>query len=187
MEGIFFIGSSKGVTYRDSKGRHTLPDANQTKILYDNLLAKGFDAINSSNFNRAVSLIEGNINNFIRLYINTRTSFRVLKRIRQEKFNRYLLSELDANENVFPSVYANWDRSPRVGKADIILTESSPDAFRNILEQAAQKVEGKSPEHKIILLRSWNEWGEGNHIEPDLRYGRGYLEAIKQVVKQNEK
>ena len=187
LKGIFFIGSSKGITYRDYRGRHNLPDANQTKILYDKLLKKGFDAINSSNFNRAVALIEGNINNFIRLYVNTRTSFRLLKTIRQERFNKYLLSELDANENVFPSVYSNWDRSPRVGKADIILTESSPEVFKNILEQAARTIENKKPEHKIILLRSWNEWGEGNHIEPDLRYGRGYLEAIKQVVKQNEK
>ena len=45
-----------------------------------------------------------------------------------------------------------------------------------------EMVRGKAPEHRIILLKSWNEWAEGNYVEPDLKWGRGYLEAIRREV-----
>ena len=32
------------------------------------------------------------------------------------------------------------------------------------------------------MLRSWNEWGEGNYVEPDLTYGHGFLDALKQTL-----
>ena len=34
------------------------------------------------------------------------------------------------------------------------------------------------------MLKSWNEWGEGNYMEPDLKYGKGYLEALKNALNQ---
>jgi hypothetical protein len=40
----------------------------------------------------------------------------------------------------------------------------------------------KEPEHRIAFIKSWNEWGEGNYMEPDLKFGRGYLEALKQAI-----
>lgn len=42
----------------------------------------------------------------------------------------------------------------------------------------------KPSELQIMFLKSWNEWGEGNYIEPDLRYGNGFLDVIKAVVKK---
>lgn len=45
-------------------------------------------------------------------------------------------------------------------------------------------VEKKQPEHKILFLRSWNEWAEGNYMEPDLKFGHGYLDALAEVIKR---
>jgi hypothetical protein len=39
-----------------------------------------------------------------------------------------------------------------------------------------------SSEHRIIFVKSWNEWVKGNHLEPDLRFGRGYLHVIKEEI-----
>jgi hypothetical protein len=44
-------------------------------------------------------------------------------------------------------------------------------------------VHNKQPEHRIIFLKSWNEWGEGNYVEPDKEFGHGFLEAIHNANK----
>jgi hypothetical protein len=89
----------------------------------------------------------------------------------------------DAWENIFPTVYPQWDRSPRQGKADSIYVDSTPEAFQQHLETAVSLVAQKQPEHRILFLKSWNEWAEGNYVEPDLRFGHGYLNAIKNAIK----
>lgn len=55
--------------------------------------------------------------------------------------------------------------------------------FKEHVEDALKLIEHKQPEHKILFLRSWNEWAEGNYMEPDLKFGHGYLDALAEVVK----
>lgn len=74
------------------------------------------------------------------------------------------------------------DATPRSGKEGWIVTDSTPELFGKHLREAVEMVRGKAPEHRIILLKSWNEWAEGNYVEPDLKWGRGYLEAIRREV-----
>lgn len=35
------------------------------------------------------------------------------------------------------------------------------------------------------MIKSWNEWGEGNYMEPDLKYGRGYINALRKSINEN--
>ena len=94
----------------------------------------------------------------------------------------FLNGDEDTRENVFPLVIPNWDHTPRSGKEGWIVTDSTPELFGKHLREAVEMVRGKAPEHRIILLKSWNEWAEGNYVEPDLKWGRGYLEAIRREV-----
>ena len=41
-------------------------------------------------------------------------------------------------------------------------------------------------ERRIIFVKSWNEWAEGNHLEPDLRFGKAYLQVIKEELHGDE-
>jgi len=50
---------------------------------------------------------------------------------------------------------------------------------------ALDAVKDKPEEEQIIILKSWNEWGEGNYMEPDLKYGHGYIEALKKAVDES--
>jgi Glycosyltransferase WbsX len=83
------------------------------------------------------------------------------------------LSEFD-----FPSVLSNWDNTPRSGQNGLVLTGGSPELFLRHLEQAISAVEARPFERRLVFLKSWNEWAEGNFVEPDVVYGRSYLEAI---------
>ena len=56
--------------------------------------------------------------------------------------------------------------------------------FKEHLKDIKARIKNKKPEHQIVLLRSWNEWGEGNYFEPDLKYGTGFLEAVKEVFEK---
>ena len=40
----------------------------------------------------------------------------------------------------------------------------------------------KKKQNKICFLKSWNEWGEGNYMEPDLEFGKGYINALREVI-----
>ena len=85
-------------------------------------------------------------------------------------------------DNVYPTILPNWDRSPRSGKKANIYNNSTPENFRIHLKDAINLIKDKQEEHKILFLMSWNEWGEGNYVEPDLKYGHGYLDVLKEEL-----
>lgn len=99
---------------------------------------------------------------------------------------RFFVAEEDRRENIYPSVLPNWDHSPRSGRGGSIIHGSSPELFEHNVLDALDAVSLKQPEHRLIFIKSWIEWGEGNYMEPDLRFGRGYLEALKHAVESME-
>ena len=82
----------------------------------------------------------------------------------------------------YPCVIPNWDNSPRSGHAALVLEGSTPELFRSHLREAIGRVQDLPPERRIIIAKSWNEWAEGNHLEPDKTHGLGYLNVVKDEV-----
>ena len=82
-------------------------------------------------------------------------------------------------ENVFPTLLPNWDRSPREGAMASLDYDCTPEVFDKDIRLALDVIKSKNPEHKILFLQAWNEWAEGNHVEPDLKYGHGYLNILQ--------
>jgi hypothetical protein len=93
-----------------------------------------------------------------------------------------LLGDGTSNGRAYPCVIPNWDNTPRSERNGLVLNESTPELFRIHLKEALQIVQDFPPEQRIIFVKSWNEWAEGNHLEPDLRFGRGYLQVIKDEI-----
>jgi len=67
----------------------------------------------------------------------------------------------------------------------MVLHESTPELFRINLGKLLKATKRISSEHNLIFIKSWNEWAEGNHLEPDHRFGKGYLLVIKEEVLNN--
>lgn len=92
---------------------------------------------------------------------------------------RFFLPNNDYKVASYPSLVPDWDHSPRCGGRGVILHGSTPELFRVHARQVLDSVRQLPDEQRIVLIKSWNEWAEGNYLEPDLRFGKGYLEALR--------
>jgi lipopolysaccharide biosynthesis protein len=87
---------------------------------------------------------------------------------------------------VIPCIFVSWDNSPRRGEDGIVMVNSKPEIFGAGLREYIQSVEQKPHESRLVFLNAWNEWAEGNHLEPDLKYGHAYLEAVAAANRLDE-
>lgn len=85
----------------------------------------------------------------------------------------------ELNPDEYPCVIPNWDNTSRRGTEGLVFKDSTPELFRIHLNDAIQSVARREPEHRVVFIKSWNEWAEGNYLEPDRKFGRAYLEVIK--------
>lgn len=142
----------------------------------------GFNAINSRNTIYADMMVDGKMRKYFRAILNKITKSSLVTKYGYSDIVKYLFTPEDSLEYVYPTIIPNWDRTPRSGREAIIYHNSTPELFQKHIEKALDHLKEKDDEHKILFLQSWNEWGEGNYVEPDLMYGHGYLEALKKSV-----
>jgi lipopolysaccharide biosynthesis protein len=81
----------------------------------------------------------------------------------------------------FPCVTPSWDNSARKRVATIIQNED-PTAYAEWLERTVERVQNYSDDEKIVFINAWNEWAEGCYLEPDLKYGKMFLEATRAAL-----
>jgi hypothetical protein len=92
------------------------------------------------------------------------------------------LSSIQFGPGQYPSVLPNWDSTPRHGSNGLVVRDSSPERFRAHLREALNAVGFREPDQRLIFVKSWNEWAEGNYLEPDSTFGTGYLEVIREEL-----
>ena len=80
---------------------------------------------------------------------------------------------------VQPCVYPNWDNTPRSGRRGLAVTGATPERFQRNVEAAVALLQDRPAQERLLWVKSWNEWAEGNHLEPDLRDGHGWLRALQ--------
>lgn len=88
-----------------------------------------------------------------------------------------MLEEPDGGYKRYPCVSPGFDNSPRRRQGAAILVGSDPQSYGRWVEEAAGRFTPYSREENLIFVNAWNEWAEGNHLEPCDRWGRSFLEA----------
>lgn len=102
-----------------------------------------------------------------------------------EKYVRNTLKE-HVDYKRYPCVCPMWDNSPRrVGMPFYALNNSTPQKYEYWLSEILKKFRPFSSEENLVFINAWNEWAEGNHLEPDLKWGLSYLEATKRASDNN--
>jgi GT2 family glycosyltransferase len=83
----------------------------------------------------------------------------------------------------FRTAMPSWDNTARRQNTSDIFVNSTPEDYGRwlsyLVEQARQV---NAPGERIVFINAWNEWAEGNHLEPDQRHGHGYLEATRRAL-----
>ena len=161
-----------------------MPNLKSSAELYQYILSLGFDGVNSLGQRRGEMLAVGKVRSLINRVLVRLGLASSLNFDYQKAVSGFFPPE-DSWENVFPTVMPDWDRSPRVGKAEGVYLNSTPERWEAHLKDALSRIQDKQPEHQLIVIKSWNEWAEGNYLEPDSRYGRRYLEAVKKLKIKN--
>lgn len=96
------------------------------------------------------------------------------------EYNDYcdIVLELFANQNeVWPCILPNFDHSPRSNVRGFILTNDSPEKWEKLCSKVFELCQNKCADENLVFVKAWNEWGEGNYLEPDLRFGKKYIES----------
>ena len=88
----------------------------------------------------------------------------------------------------YPSVCPSWDNAcRRIGQPFQALSNANPSDFKRWIEHVYKTFIPFGKGEDFIFINAWNEWAEGCHLEPDQKWGRAYLEAIKDVVTKYSK
>lgn len=96
-----------------------------------------------------------------------------------KKINKKMLS-VPHGKNQFRTVFVDYDDSPRRGERAVVMKGSTPERFGRYLKQAIQL--SRQEGNQYLFINAWNEWGEGNYLEPDDKYGYRYLGQIKDAL-----
>lgn len=102
-----------------------------------------------------------------------------------DKIRKYLVSSDFKKEEVVPVLIPNWDNTARRGAGATIFHNATPAEFYKHCKDVFAMIQDKN--NKVVFLKSWNEWGEGNYMEPDLKYGHGYIKALRKAIDEFER
>lgn len=144
---------------------------------FESIMASGFDAVNHEEVNG----IHAHQSKFVRTMKQIERV--LLKRPRcydYAKAMKEMIIPEDSCENILPTICPNFDHTPRSGTRGLVYVNNNPQTFGNHVRQILDIV--KKKEEKIVFLKSWNEWGEGNYMEPDEKWGKAYIEVLRKEL-----
>lgn len=84
---------------------------------------------------------------------------------------------------VTPCIDPMFDHSPRSKNRGIILTNNNPQKWGKLCQKTMDTVVSNNDKENFLFIKAWNEWGEGNYMEPDCKFGRAYIEEAGKVFK----
>jgi lipopolysaccharide biosynthesis protein len=121
----------------------------------------------------------------IQRYIHVAPSVYFKHRVfRHDEMVRRMLAKPQVAYKRFRCVNPGWDNSARRARNATIFHNATPERYEKWLHEiVAESVARFDQEERLVFVNAWNEWAEGNHLEPDDRWGRAYLEATARVMR----
>ncbi|NTS43774.1 glycoside hydrolase family 99-like domain-containing protein [Flavisolibacter sp. BT320] len=147
----------------------------------------GYDAVVQNWINRdllrlrsATESLAGKVQQMLRLTTPARREVKPLLVSYKAYVEQY--DSTSVKPDTYPMVYADWDNTPRSGREGWLFRDFSPARFEQACAKALAATANKPACEQIVVIKSWNEWAEGNYLEPDQRYGLSLLQAFQKAL-----
>lgn len=105
-----------------------------------------------------------------------------MRTLNYDAINRKMLKDSHKKDH-FRTAFIGYDDTPRRNLRGLITVGESPHKFEKYLKKIIQLSIQEGNE--FVFINAWNEWGEGNYLEPDMRYQYAYLRAVKNCISNN--
>jgi lipopolysaccharide biosynthesis protein len=101
------------------------------------------------------------------------------------KYVNFVMKQSFPDYKCYPGITPSWDNSARKKEGLLIFKNANPEAYGRWLQHIVKNYPVKgSQQENFIFINAWNEWAEGNHLEPCRKWGRKYLEVTRKVLEQ---
>lgn len=91
----------------------------------------------------------------------------------------YYKNNYEENPLTIPCIEPGFDHSPRSAHRGIVFDRNTPEKWGEVCKGVIDLIaNSKTHSDKVLFIKAWNEWAEGNYLEPDLKYGKGFLEEL---------
>jgi lipopolysaccharide biosynthesis protein len=120
---------------------------------------------------------------------------KILKKLKIERSAKYSNKIFEYSELVqnaiqkkpaaykrYPGLTPMWDNTARRQSGAHIFNNSTPELYGEWLSNIVNHFKPFSVDENFIFINAWNEWAEGNHLEPCQKWGKKYLEETKKVI-----
>lgn len=99
-----------------------------------------------------------------------------------EDYDRWVMSNYNVSDFFHPCINPNFDHSPRSKERGVVICDHSPEKWKSLCERIIELCSKREGENNFVFIKAWNEWGEGNYLEPDLKYGRAFIDVLKEIT-----
>lgn len=106
--------------------------------------------------------------------------------IEYEAYIAAVKEAIASHPSFIPCIDPDFDHSPRSGINGIILHNSTPDKWGQLCRSVINSRSIKPSEERLLFIKAWNEWGEGNYLEPDQKWGKSYLVELGKAIFDNK-
>ncbi|HRW64219.1 MAG TPA: glycoside hydrolase family 99-like domain-containing protein [Candidatus Competibacter sp.] len=95
------------------------------------------------------------------------------------------MNRLPAPYPLFRTAMPSWDNTARRQDASEIFLNATPEYYERWLRRLVELTHrSRAGSERLVFINAWNEWAEGNYLEPDRKFGHRYLEATRNAIKR---
>lgn len=84
-----------------------------------------------------------------------------------------------SDHNYVPTILIGWDNTPRYGRKGVVVHEDDQQ-FKEYIKGFSELLEGQNKD--FVFIKAWNEWAEGNYLEPDKLNSTRKIDTLKQYL-----